>query len=396
MVKGKALPVPGKAAAKSGGSNPADENAKRIQAFVDDIDKKYGTGSAFYGKKHIKADVISTGSIALDKATGVGGFPKGRIIEIFGPESSGKTTIALKYLATAQAQGGLCAFIDMEQALDPIWAAKIGVDMDKLVFSQPESGEQAMDIVLSCIQSGLFTSIVVDSAAALTPRHEIEGDIGDSHVGLQARLIAQSLRKINMPLRQFNTTLVFTNQIRDKIGMTGYGPTTDTPGGRALKFYCSLRLDVRRIETLKTGEESTGTRVKVEVKKNKVAPPFTKAEITIRFATGISVVDEILDGAIDLGIVQKRGAFFKRGEETIGQGREKALDWLKNHPLDTFGMHNKLLESFGFSPLEVAPDYGGKQTEEEVHSDDDMLDMPVDLGQEPIFDEDEFNEDELD
>ncbi len=381
MAAPKKIPAP--KSSNSSAPKGEDEQSKRIAKFIDDLNLAYGDGSAFYGKKAVKTDVYSTGSLTLDEATGVGGFPKGRIIEIFGPESSGKTTICLKFIASVQQSGGLCAFIDMEQALDPAWATKIGVNMDKIVFSQPESGEQAMDTVLRCIQSGLFAAIVVDSVAALTPKAEISGEIGDSHVGLQARLMTQSLRMINQPLNATNTILVFTNQIRDIIGMTGYGPTTSTPGGKALKFYASMRLEVKRIQTIKTGEVATGALTKVEFKKNKVAAPFTKAELTIRFIDGISLVDEIAEMAIKMGLIEKRGAYFKVEGETVAQGREKLNEWLKGNPLKCFGFHRAVLKELKMPDIDVAPDYGktlAEKAEDLVPSASTLiLDAPIDF-----------------
>lgn len=278
-----------------------------------------------------QVDAISTGSLALDLALGVGGIPRGRIVEIYGPESSGKTTLALHVIAEAQKGGGLAAFIDAEHALDPAYAEAIGVDLESLYFSQPNSGEEALGIADILTRSGALDVMVVDSVAALVPRAEIEGEMGDSHVGLQARLMSQALRKLTANLSRSKTVCIFINQLREKIGVTFGSPET-TPGGRALKFYSSVRLDIRRIGALKDGSETVGNQTKVTVRKNKVAPPFKVAEFDVMYGEGISKEGSLLDVGIEHGVIQKSGAWFAYGEERLGQGREKARQFLKENP----------------------------------------------------------------
>ena len=281
--------------------------------------------------QHLDVDTVPSGSISLDIALGVGGIPRGRIIEIYGPESSGKTTLCQHVIAEAQAMGGVCAFIDMEHALDPSYAEKIGVNIDDLFISQPDTGEQALEIAEALIRSGTIDVLVVDSVAALVPRAEIEGEMGDSHVGLQARLMSQALRKLAGVIKQTNTIVIFTNQIRSKIGVMFGSPET-TSGGNALKFYASVRLDIRRIQAIKAGGEVVGNRTRVKVKKNKVAPPFTEAEFDIMFNVGISRTGDVLDLGTAYEIITKRGAFFRYGETLLGQGRENAKTFLGNNP----------------------------------------------------------------
>ncbi|MFN2143499.1 MAG: recombinase RecA, partial [Candidatus Promineifilaceae bacterium] len=274
---------------------------------------------------------IPTGSLSLDIALGVGGVPRGRVIEIYGPESSGKTTLCQHIIAEAQQLGGLCAFIDMEHALDPVYAARCGVDVDNLYVSQPDTGEQALEIAEALIRSGTMDVVVVDSVAALVPRAEIEGEMGDAHVGLQARLMSQALRKLSGVIKQTNTVMIFTNQLRQKIGVMFGNPET-TSGGNALKFYASVRLDIRRIQALKTGGDVIGNRTRVKVKKNKVAPPFTECEFDIMYNEGISLTGDVLDLAVEYGLVDKRGAYFRYGETLLGQGRENAKEYLSENP----------------------------------------------------------------
>lgn len=313
-----------------------DENKKKtLDAALKQIDKAFGKGTLIrLGEKEIEPiDAVSTGSVGLDLALGIGGIPKGRIIEIYGPESSGKTTLTLHIIAQAQAQGGICAFIDAEHALDVKYAKNLGVDTDNLLVSQPDFGEQALEIVETLARSGAVDLIVVDSVAALTPKTEIEGDMGDQHVGLQARLMSQALRKLTAIVNKMGTTVIFINQIRMKIGMMGYGSPETTTGGNALKFYASVRLDIRKIATLKQGEDPIGNRAKVKVVKNKVAPPFKTAEFDIMFGQGISKEGELIDYGVKLDIVDKSGAWFSYKDKKLGQGRENAKKFLRENPL---------------------------------------------------------------
>jgi recombination protein RecA len=279
----------------------------------------------------VSIGAVSTGSLALDLALGIGGLPRGRIVEIFGPESSGKTTLVYHVIAEAQRRGGICAFIDAEHAMDPTYAKRIGVDIDNLLVSQPDTGEQALEIAELLIRSGALDVVAVDSVAALTPKAEIEGEMGDSHVGLQARLMSQALRKLAGTLNRTDTICIFTNQLREKIGVMFGNPET-TPGGRALKFYSSVRLDIRRIETLKEGVEAFGNRVRVKVVKNKVAPPFKQAEFDIIYGSGISWEGTVLDAALERKVVTKSGSYFSFGDERLGQGRQNATAFLREHP----------------------------------------------------------------
>src|SRR5215208_3608092 len=305
---------------------------KAIGAAVSQIERQFGKGSIMrMGDQGLpKVASISTGALALDLALGVGGVPKGRVIEIFGPESSGKTTLALHIIAETQKEGGLAAFIDAEHALDPTYAEVIGIDLENLYFSQPDNGEQALEIADTLVRSGALDLVVVDSVAALVPRAEIEGEMGDSHVGLQARLMSQALRKLSGSLSRSGTTAIFINQLREKIGVMFGSPET-TPGGRALKFYSSVRLDIRRIGALKAGNDTVGNQTKVKVVKNKVAPPFKVVEFDIMYGEGISKEGSLLDIGIDKGVVQKSGAWFAYGDERLGQGRENAKQFLKEN-----------------------------------------------------------------
>ena len=309
------------------------ERAKAVDAAILAIEKQFGRGSIMrLGSAERQAvDVIPTGSIALDLALGVGGIPRGRMTEIFGPESSGKTTLCQHILAEAQRRGGVVAFIDVEHALDPGYARACGVNVDELLVSQPDTGEDALQITETLVRSGGVDCVVVDSVAALVPKAEIEGEIGDSFVGIQARLMSQALRKLAGVVSRSNTSLIFTNQLREKIGVM-FGNPEVTPGGRALKFYASVRLDIRRIETIKSGTDSVGNRVKVKVVKNKVAPPFKAAEFDIMFGTGISKEGGLLDVGTAMSLVTKTGAWFTFGETRLGQGREAAKDFLKANP----------------------------------------------------------------
>ena len=311
-----------------------EEREKVLAATTEEIEKKFGKGAIMrFGDEgpSLEVEAIPTGSIALDIALGIGGVPRGRIIEIYGPESSGKTTLSLEILAEAQAMGGVVAFIDAEHALDPGYAARIGVDIDEVLISQPDTGEQALEICDMLVRSGAIDVVVVDSVAALTPRAEIEGEIGDSTVGLQARLMSQALRKLAGSLSKSNTTCIFINQLREKIGVMFGNPET-TPGGRALKFFASVRMDIRKIDTIKSNNNVIGNRVRVKVVKNKVAPPFKQAEFDIMYGLGISKEGSILDTAVALDIVNKSGAWFTYETERLGQGREAAKEFLASHP----------------------------------------------------------------
>ena len=310
------------------------EKDKALDMALGQIEKQYGKGSVMRLGDHaqrLQVEAISTGSIALDIALGVGGLPRGRVIELFGPEGSGKTTVALHVIAESQKTGGVAAFIDAEHALDPTYAGNLGVDINSLLVSQPDTGEQALEIADMLIRSGAIDVLVIDSVAALVPRAEIEGEMGDAHVGLQARLMSQALRKLTGSVSKSKTCVIFINQIREKIGVMFGNPET-TPGGRALKFYSSVRLDVRRIEGIKDGAEFIGNRVRAKVVKNKVAPPFRTAEFDLMYAKGISKEGSLLDVAVEQGIVHKSGAWFTYNEEQIGQGRENAKAFLGEHP----------------------------------------------------------------
>ena len=309
------------------------EKDKTLDQVLADIEKQFGKGAIMkLGEKGVRnIDVVSSGSLALDQALGVGGYPKGRIIEIFGPESSGKTTIALHAIAEVQKTGGRAAFIDAEHALDPVYAKKLGVDTDELLLSQPDTGEQALEIVEALVRSEAMSIIVIDSVAALVPQAEIEGEMGDYHVGLQARLMSQALRKLGGIVNKTNTICIFINQLREKVGVMFGNPET-TPGGRALKFYSTVRLDVRRAEQIKVGSDVLGNKTVIKVVKNKVAPPFKTAEVEIMYGEGISKTGEIIDIASNLGILDKSGAWYSYKGEKIGQGKENAKLVLKNNP----------------------------------------------------------------
>lgn len=327
----------------------SEDKIKALDAALAQIEKQYGKGSVMkLGDKsaEMNIEVVPTGSLSLDIALGLGGMPKGRIIEVYGPESSGKTTVALHVVAEVQKLGGIAGFIDAEHALDPVYAKNIGVDIDNLYISQPDNGEQALEITETMVRSGAVEVIIVDSVAALVPRAEIDGDMGDSHVGLHARLMSQALRKLTAVISKSNCVVIFINQLREKVGVM-FGNPEVTTGGRALKFYASVRLDVRRIETLKTGGEVTGNRTRVKVVKNKISPPFKEAEFDIMFGKGISKEGDILDLAVNYGIVNKAGAWYAYNGEKIGQGRENAKVFLSEHNSMMQEIESLVLEKVG-------------------------------------------------
>ena len=328
-----------------------DNKSKALAAALSQIEKQFGKGSIMRLGEETRAalGIIPTGAIALDVALGIGGLPRGRVVEIYGPESSGKTTVALHAVANAQAAGGIVAFIDAEHALDPDYAKALGVDTDALLVSQPDSGEQALEIADMLVRSGALDLIVIDSVAALVPRAEIEGEMGDSHVGLQARLMSQALRKMTGALNNSGTTMIFINQLREKIGVMFGSPETTT-GGKALKFYASVRLDVRRIETLKDGQDMVGNRTRIKVVKNKVAPPFKQAEFDIMYGKGISREGGLIDVGVEAGIVRKAGAWYTYEGDQLGQGKENARTFLKDNPDLANELEKKILEKLGVGP----------------------------------------------
>lgn len=365
---------------------PEEGRAKALEAVMAQIDKNYGKGAVMrLGDKEItKTEVISTGAIALDAALGIGGLPRGRVIEIYGPESSGKTTVALHAVANVQKAGGVAAFIDAEHALDPIYAAKLGVDIDQLLVSQPDTGEQALEIMDMLVGSGAVDIVVVDSVAALVPRAEIEGDMGDSHVGLQARLMSQALRKITGRLSATGTTAIFINQLREKIGVFFGSPETTT-GGKALKFYASVRCDIRRIQTLKDGQDAIGNRTKIKIVKNKVSPPFKIAEFDIMYGEGISRESSIIDLGVEHGFIKKSGSWFTYEGDQLGQGKEKARNFLKENKDLADEIEKKIFTKLGIGAAAA--------TGEEVHmdvpgADDSLTDDAVDLVPNVDFDDD--------
>ncbi|MFP4323893.1 MAG: recombinase RecA [Anaerolineales bacterium] len=309
------------------------ERQKALDATLGELTKRYGEGTILKlgDAQHLQVDSIPTGSLAVDIALGVGGIPRGRVTEIYGPESSGKTTLCLSVIAQAQRLGGICAFVDMEHALDPNYCGTLGVDVNNLYISQPDMGEQALEIVEELVRSGAVDVIVLDSVAALVPRAEIEGEMGDSHVGLQARLMSQALRKISGAIKQTNTVVMFTNQLREKIGVMFGSPET-TAGGRALRFYGSVRIDIRRIQSIKQGDQIVGNRTRVKITKNKVAPPFRQAEFDLMYGEGFSLEGDIIDIGTEMGIIEKRGAFYRYNDGLIGQGRENAKAYLRETP----------------------------------------------------------------
>ncbi|MCI8374213.1 MAG: recombinase RecA [Lachnospiraceae bacterium] len=351
-----------------------EEKLKALDAALGQIEKQFGKGSVMkLGDKgaHMQIETTPTGCLSLDMALGLGGVPKGRIIEVYGPESSGKTTVALHMVAEVQKRGGIAGFIDAEHALDPVYAKNIGVDIDNLYISQPDNGEQALEITETMVRSGAVDIIIVDSVAALVPKAEIEGDMGDSHVGLQARLMSQALRKLTAVTSKSNCTVIFINQLREKIGVMFGNPETTT-GGRALKFYSSIRLDVRRVETLKQGGEMVGNRTKIKVVKNKIAPPFKEAEFDIMFGEGISREGDILDLAVNTGVVNKSGAWYAYNGEKIGQGRENAKTYLRQNPAVCQEIEERVREGFGLDSavvLEEKPAEEGKEKKTKAASE---------------------------
>ena len=336
MAKAKSTPI----------NPPVSDKEKALKSALEQLEKQFGKGAVMRLGENVSMNVehISTGSLSLDMALGIGGLPKGRIIEMYGPESSGKTTVALHAVAEAQKAGGQAAFIDVEHALDPVYAAALGVDINQLLVSQPDTGEQALEITDALVRSGAIDIIVVDSVAALVPKAEIEGDIGDSHVGLQARLMSQSLRMLAGAISKYNCVAIFINQLREKIGVM-YGPTETTTGGRALKFYASVRIDIRKGETLKNGNEMIGSRTKAKVVKNKVAPPFKTAEFDIMYGKGISREGEILDLGDSYGFVKRSGAYFYYGDLRLGQGRDNAKNFLLENPDIAEEIASKIIEA---------------------------------------------------
>lgn len=330
-----------------------EESKKALDAAISQIQKQFGKGSIMKLGEATDTNVqtFPTGSLSLDIALGVGGIPKGRIVEIYGPESSGKTTVTLHMIAEVQKQGGIAAFIDAEHALDPAYARKLGVNIDELYISQPDNGEQALEIAETMVRSGAIDIVVVDSVAALVPRAEIEGDMGDSHMGLQARLMSQALRKLTGVINKSKCTVIFINQLRDKVGVMFGSPETTT-GGKALKFYASVRMDVRKIETLKQSNEFIGSRTRVKIVKNKVAPPFQQAEFDIMYGEGISKEGDVLDLAANIDIVNKSGAWYSYGDLRLGQGRENSKQYIKEHPELMLEIENKVREHYGVQTIE--------------------------------------------
>ena len=349
---------------KNNSNESVSDRMKALDMALGQIDKQFGKGSIMrMGEKDsMKIASIPTGALPLDIALGVGGLPRGRVVEIFGPESSGKSTLAMHVVAEAQRNGGICAYVDAEHAMDPVYASAIGVDIDNLLISQPDTGEQALEIVDTLVRSGSLDVIVIDSVAALTPRAEIEGEMGDSHMGLQARLMSQALRKLTANLNKSDTILIFINQLREKIGVMFGSPETTT-GGRALKFYSSVRLDIRRIESIKDGVEIVGSRTRVKVVKNKVAPPFRQAEFDIMYGKGISREGAVLDMAVEMGIAKKSGAWFTYDGEQMGQGRENAKNFLLENPEIMVQMAERVRQQAGVGADADAPAFTEKDDE---------------------------------
>lgn len=355
------------------------DREKALEAALTQIDRQFGKGSVMRlgSDERAPVAVIPTGSVALDVALGIGGLPRGRIIEIYGPESSGKTTLTLHAIANAQAAGGIAAFIDAEHALDPVYAANVGVNIDELLVSQPDTGEQALEIADMLVRSGSVDLVVIDSVAALVPRAEIEGDMGDTHVGLQARLMSQALRKLTGGLNQTGTTMIFINQLREKIGVFFGSPET-TSGGKALKFYASVRLDIRRIETLKEGTDAVGNRTRVKVVKNKMAPPFKQAEFDILYGTGISREGSLIDFGVEHGIVKKSGAWYTYESDQLGQGKENARKFLLANAELAQEIETKIHEALGLKKTDDAVDAPANVPAADDAADDSASEAPVD------------------
>lgn len=347
----------------------ADRRAA-LENALRQIEKQFGKGSIMkLGEStHMQVETVPSGSLALDIALGIGGLPRGRVIEVYGPESSGKTTVALHAIAEVQRIGGQAAFIDAEHALDPLYASKLGVNIDELLLSQPDTGEQALEIAEALVRSGAVDIVVVDSVAALVPKAEIEGDMGDSHVGLQARLMSQALRKLSGAIAKSKTIAIFINQLREKVGVMFGNPET-TPGGRALKFYSSVRLDVRRVETLKQGNDMVGNRTRIKVVKNKVAPPFKQAEIDIMYGEGISREGSLIDIGVELDIVQKSGAWFSYNGERLGQGRENAKQYLKDHKEIAAQIEQNIRDASNLSATASQADFSADEEDEDEFED---------------------------
>ncbi|MCZ2097598.1 MAG: recombinase RecA [Anaerolineae bacterium] len=348
---------------------PDEARLKALDNTVSELTKRYGDGTIVRlgDASHLQVEVIPTGSLAIDLAIGVGGIPRGRITEIYGPESSGKTTLCLHVIAEAQRMGGVCAFVDMEHALDPVYSQRLGVDVDNLYISQPDTGEQALEITDALVRSGAVDVVVLDSVAALVPRAELEGEMGDTHVGLQARLMSQALRKLSGAIKQSNTAMLFTNQLREKIGVMFGNPETTT-GGRALRFYASLRIDIRRIQAIKRKDEVIGNRTRVKITKNKVAPPFRQCEIDILYNEGFSKEGDVVDLGLETGVIEKRGAFYRYNDGLIGQGRENAKEYLRDNPDLMYEIETLIRQSYNIMPLQhvFADDEGAAVIDEDV------------------------------
>ena len=370
MAAKKATESKGAVTQKSG-----DDRKKALEVALGKIEKDFGKGSVMKlgESRNEHVEIIPTGSLSVDAALGVGGFPRGRIIEIYGPESSGKTTLALHAIAQAQKQGGTAAFIDAEHALDPVYASKLGVDIDELYVSQPDNGEQALDICEALVRSGAIDIVVVDSVAALVPKAEIEGDMGDSHVGLQARLMSQALRKLTSVISKTNTVVVFINQLREKVGVM-YGNPETTTGGKALKFYATIRIDIRKSEAIKEGKEIIGNRTKVKIVKNKVAPPFRTCVVDMMYGEGISRTGEILDFAVDMDLIKKSGSFYSYNGERIGQGRDNAQQFLMEHPEIFDDLDSQIRAQLLQNPPAIIQD-SSADTDAATDADEDDIDL---------------------
>lgn len=370
MAGKKATESKGAVTQKSG-----DDRKKALEVALGKIEKDFGKGSVMKlgENRNEHVEIIPTGSLSVDAALGVGGFPRGRIIEIYGPESSGKTTLALHAIAQAQKQGGTAAFIDAEHALDPVYASKLGVDIDELYVSQPDNGEQALDICEALVRSGAIDIVVVDSVAALVPKAEIEGDMGDSHVGLQARLMSQALRKLTSVISKTNTVVVFINQLREKVGVM-YGNPETTTGGKALKFYATIRIDIRKSEAIKEGKAIIGNRTKVKIVKNKVAPPFRTCVVDMMYGEGISRTGEILDFAVDMDLIKKSGSFYSYNGERIGQGRDNARQFLMEHPEIFDDLDSQIRAQLLQNPPAIIQD-SSTDTDTATDADEDDIDL---------------------